>query len=70
MLYMLLSLSLGWTLGTTYKNKHFKKISKKPAARVVCVLAVIQVNVCSIVTVTVELCYTEHPRKQNAQHIN
>ncbi|KAL4220402.1 hypothetical protein ACF0H5_020805 [Mactra antiquata] len=42
MLYMLLSLSLGWTLGTTYKNTHLKTISKKPAARVVGVLAVVQ----------------------------
>lgn len=43
MLYMLLSLSLGWTLGTTYRNTHLKMISKKPAAKVVGVLAVIQV---------------------------
>lgn len=42
MLYMLLSLSLGWTLATTYKNTHLQMISKKPAARVVGVLAVVQ----------------------------
>ncbi|XP_063430310.1 integral membrane protein GPR180-like isoform X1 [Mytilus trossulus] len=43
MLYMLLSLSLGWTLGTSYKAvSHLHIISKKPAARVVGVLAVIQ----------------------------
>ena len=43
MLYMLLSLSLGWTLGTTYRNTHLQMISKRPAARVVAVLAVLQV---------------------------
>ncbi|XP_045199327.2 integral membrane protein GPR180-like [Mercenaria mercenaria] len=42
MLYMLLSLSLGWTLGTTYRNTHLQMISKKPAAKVVGVLAVVQ----------------------------
>lgn len=44
MLYMLLSLSLGWTLGTTYRNTHLQMISKRPAARVVGVLAVVQVS--------------------------
>ena len=45
MLYMLLSLSLGWTLGTSYRSvSHLHMISKKPAARVVGVLAIIQVN--------------------------
>ncbi|XP_052218622.1 integral membrane protein GPR180-like isoform X2 [Dreissena polymorpha] len=43
MLYMLLSLSLGWTLGTTQRhNTHLKMIRKKPAAKVVAILAVIQ----------------------------
>ncbi|KAK3583692.1 hypothetical protein CHS0354_021442 [Potamilus streckersoni] len=42
MLYMLLSLSLGWTLGTSYKNSHLQMISQKPAARVVGVLGVLQ----------------------------
>lgn len=43
MLYMLLSLSLGWTLGTSYRSvSHLHMISKKPAARVVGVLAIIQ----------------------------
>ena len=44
MLYMLLSLSLGWTLGTTYRNTHLQMISKKPASKVVGLLAVLQVN--------------------------
>lgn len=42
MLYMLLSLSLGWTLGTTYRNTHLQMISKKPASKVVGLLAVLQ----------------------------
>lgn len=42
MLYMLLSLSLGWTLGTTYRNTHLQMISKKPAAKVVGILALVQ----------------------------
>ncbi|OWF54822.1 integral membrane protein GPR180-like [Mizuhopecten yessoensis] len=42
MLYMLLSLSLGWTLGTSYRFSHLQIITKKPAARVVGVMGVIQ----------------------------
>ncbi|XP_064614818.1 integral membrane protein GPR180-like [Liolophura sinensis] len=42
MLYMLLSLSLGWTLGSSHKSSHLDIIRKKPAAKVVGVLAVIQ----------------------------
>ena len=46
MLYMLLSLSLGWTLGTSYKNTHLQMISKKPASKVVGLLALLQVSSC------------------------
>ena len=46
MLYMLLSLSLGWTLGTSYKNTHLQMISKKPASKVVGLLAMLQVSSC------------------------
>ncbi|XP_067668559.1 integral membrane protein GPR180-like [Haliotis asinina] len=43
MLYMLLSLSLGWTLASTHcRYSHLKAISRKPAAKVVAVLAVLQ----------------------------
>ena len=46
MLYMLLSLSLGWTLGTSYKNTHLQMIIKKPASKVVGLLALLQVSSC------------------------
>nr|XP_022345951.1 integral membrane protein GPR180-like isoform X1 [Crassostrea virginica] len=42
MLYMLLSLSLGWTLGTSYRFTHLKMVSRKPAAKVVGGLGIIQ----------------------------
>ncbi|KAK3095709.1 hypothetical protein FSP39_017906, partial [Pinctada imbricata] len=42
MLYMLLSLSLGWTLGTSYRYSHLRLISRKPAAKVVGVLGITQ----------------------------
>ena len=44
MLYMLLSLSLGWTLGTSYRFTHLKMVSRKPAAKVVGGLGIIQVS--------------------------
>lgn len=42
MLYMLLTLSFGWTLATTYRSTHLKVISKKPASKIVGVLALVQ----------------------------
>ncbi|XP_061165730.1 integral membrane protein GPR180-like [Saccostrea echinata] len=42
MLYMLLSLSLGWTLGTSYRFAHLQMVSRKPAAKVVGVLGIVQ----------------------------
>ncbi|XP_052783985.1 integral membrane protein GPR180-like [Mya arenaria] len=42
MLYMLLSLSLGWSLGTTHRHTNLRLIKKRPAAKVVAVLAIIQ----------------------------
>ena len=45
MLYMLLSLSLGWTLASAHcRYSHLKTISRKPASKVVAVLGVMQVN--------------------------
>lgn len=43
MLYMLLSLSLGWTLGTSYRFAHLQMVSRKPAAKVVGTLGILQV---------------------------
>lgn len=42
MLYMLLSLSLGWTLGTSYRFAHLQMVSRKPAAKVVGTLGILQ----------------------------
>ncbi|ESP04844.1 hypothetical protein LOTGIDRAFT_109564, partial [Lottia gigantea] len=43
MLYMLLSLSLGWTLASAHcRYSHLSSISKKPAAKVVGVLGILQ----------------------------
>lgn len=42
MLYMLLSLSLGWTLGTSYRYAHLQMVSRKPAAKVVGTLGILQ----------------------------
>lgn len=44
MLYMLLSLSLGWTLGTSYRFAHLQMVSRKPAAKVVGTLGILQVS--------------------------
>ena len=45
MLYMLLSLSLGWTLsGTVKPARSFKRLRAKPAAKVIAVVGVLQVS--------------------------
>ena len=44
MLYMLLSLSLGWTLGSSHKPTPLDALKKRPAAQVVGVLGLIQVR--------------------------
>ena len=45
MLYMMLSLSLGWTLAVAYKYHHstLVQLKEKPAAKIVAVIGVLQV---------------------------
>lgn len=42
MLYMLLCLSLGWTLTSPYKSSPIETIKKKPAAKVIGILCILQ----------------------------
>ena len=47
MLFMLLSLSLGWSLASAHsvcRYSHLRSISQKPAAQVVFVLGILQVG--------------------------
>lgn len=42
MLYMLLCLSLGWTLTSPYKSSPIETIKKKPAAKIIGILCILQ----------------------------
>ena len=46
MLYMMLSLSLGWTLAVAYKYHHstLVQLKEKPAAKIVAIIGILQVS--------------------------
>ena len=47
MLYMMLSLSLGWTLAVAYKYHHstLVQLKEKPAAKIVAIIGIFQVSI-------------------------
>ena len=47
MLYMMLSLSLGWTLAVAYKYHHstLVQLKEKPAAKIVAIIGILQVSI-------------------------